>query len=111
MRRLRQAAAILMLITGVSHVLQPFLFGTSTHLLAAAFVGIMYFAIGVALFGQARAALWVGAILPTIGGVLGVIRCITVDANPFTFLHVGIDLLVVPICIYLIWCGKAGKNS
>ena len=47
-----------------------------------------------------RLALWLGAIMPSIGGVLGVYRFLFLHPNPFTIFHVLIDLVVVPICIY-----------
>jgi hypothetical protein len=102
MQRARQTAAVLMLISGVTHVTQLFVYGTSGHVIGATIFGLVYFAVGVALINESRLALWLGAILPTVGGVLGVIRFITLHANPFTVLHVGVDLVVVPICVYLL---------
>ena len=58
------------------------------------------FFIGLFLLRQNQIAFWLGAILPSIGGILGVYRFIFLHPNPFTVFHVVIDLVVVPICIY-----------
>jgi len=108
---LRRIAAILMLLSGVTHVAQLFVYGAPGHVVGASLFGIAYFAIGVALKGQSRAALWLGAIVPAIGGTLGVIRFTTVHANPFSVFHVGIDLVVIPICVYLLLRRPARPRS
>lgn len=100
--RPRSLAATLMLISGVTHVIQLFVYGAAGHVVGAALFGVAYFVIGLGLRGTSRWALWAGAVLPTIGGVLGVVRFTTLHANPFSVFHVGIDLVVVPICIYLL---------
>jgi hypothetical protein len=110
-RRIRRIAAILMLLSGVTHVAQLFVYGAPGHVVGASLFGIAYFAIGVALKGQSRAALWLGAIVPAIGGTLGVIRFATVHANPFSVFHVGIDLVVIPICIYLLLRRPVGPRQ
>ncbi|MGF1490593.1 MAG: hypothetical protein ACFBSE_26170 [Prochloraceae cyanobacterium] len=45
-------------------------------------------------------AFWFGAILPSIGGILGLYRFCFLQANPFTVFHIAIDLIVIPLCIY-----------
>ena len=65
------------------------------HVVTAAAFGVLYFAIGLYLLGPARAALWCGALFPLIGGSLGIYRFIVLQPNPFTVLHVLIDLVVI----------------
>ena len=76
---------------------------------AAAF-GVAYFIIGLMLLRYGRLALWLGAILPTIGGILGLYRFFFLQANGFSIFHVAIDLIVVPICISLLR-KKAGSEA
>lgn len=90
-----------MLLSGITHVSQLFVYGTFDHVIGAAIFGLIYFVIGIALLGRSRKALWMGAILPTIGGILGLVRLMT-HPNPFSIFHIAIDLIVVPICIYLL---------
>ena len=105
--RPRSLAAVLMLISGVTHVAQLFVYGTAGHVIGAALFGVVYFVIGLGLSGRSRWPLWAGTVLPTIGGVLGIVRFTTMHANPFSVFHVCIDLVVVPLCIYLLRTERA----
>ncbi|BAU64427.1 hypothetical protein STA3757_17990 [Stanieria sp. NIES-3757] len=96
---LRKLAGMLMLISGVTHLMQLLVYSLEAHVLGAAAFGIVYLIIGFLLLRSRRLALWLGAILPTIGGILGVYRFLFLHPNSFTIFHVAIDLIVVPICI------------
>lgn len=96
---LRKLAGMLMLISGVTHLMQLLVYSLEAHVVGAAAFGIVYFIIGFLLLRSSRLALWLGAILPTIGGILGVYRFLFLHPNSFTIFHVAIDLIVVPICI------------
>ena len=98
--KLYKLAGILMLISSVTHVVQLQVYPLEHHVIGAAGFGIIYFFIGWFLLRRNQIAFWVGAILPSIGGILGVYRFIFLHPNPFTVFHVAIDLIVIPICIY-----------
>ncbi|MEM7759490.1 MAG: DUF2127 domain-containing protein [Cyanobacteria bacterium P01_A01_bin.40] len=100
MKPLLKLAGILMLISSVTHVVQLQVYPLEHHVIGAAGFGIIYFFIGFFLLRRKRLAFWFGAILPTIGGILGIYRFLFLHPNPFTIFHVIIDLIVVPICIY-----------
>lgn len=100
----RTLAAILLIISSVTHVIQLQVYGVSAQVIAAALFGVAYFIIGYRLLKPGRTALWWGAVLPSIGGVLGIIRFLALHANPFTVFHVLVDLVVVPICIQQLSC-------
>jgi hypothetical protein len=102
MNHLRKVAAVLMMVSGVTHVVQVFVYGTEFSVVFAAVYGAMYFFIGVGLWGHSHTVLWLGAILPAIGGLLGIYRFFFLHNNPFSVFHVLIDLIVVPSCIYLL---------
>ena len=99
-RQLLRLAGILMLISSVTHVVQLQVYPLEHHVVGAAGFGIIYFFIGFFLLRRRRLAMWFGAILPTIGGVLGTYRFFFLHVNPFTVFHVLIDLIVVPVCIH-----------
>ena len=104
-------AGMLMLISGVTHVIQLQVYPLEHHVIGAAGFGIIYFFIGIFLLRRRRWAMWLGAILPTIGGILGLYRFFFLHPNPFTVFHVIVDLIVVPICIhYLRQKQKANYN-
>ena len=111
MKSIRLIAASLMLVSGVTHVIQIPIYGAHGSVVGAAAFGVIYFIIGLFLLGQGRAALWAGTVLPTIGGGLGIYRFFFLHPNPFSILHVLIDLVVIPCCIVLLMQGKACKNG
>jgi hypothetical protein len=100
MRQLLKLASILLIISSVTHVVQLQVYPLEHHVIGAAVFGIIYFFIGLFLLRRNRLAVLLGAIMPSIGGVLGVYRFFLLHPNPFTVFHVVIDLVVVPICIY-----------
>lgn len=98
---IRKLAGILLTISGVTHILQLLVYPPHFHVIGAVIFGIIYLSIGFfILLKNRRIALWFGAILPTIGGILGLYRFFFLQPNPFTIFHILIDLIVVPICIY-----------
>jgi hypothetical protein len=100
--RLCVSAGVLLLISAVTHVAQIFVYGTGAHVLGAAGFGVIYFFIGLFLVMRKRWALWLGVILPPIGGVLGILRFIFRQSTPFIIFHVLVDVVVIIICIYLL---------
>jgi hypothetical protein len=100
MRQLLKLASMLLIISSVTHVVQLQVYPLEHHVIGAAVFGIIYFFIGLFLLRRNRLAVLLGAIMPSIGGVLGVYRFLLLHPNPFTVFHVVIDLVVVPICIY-----------
>jgi len=95
-------AAVLLLISGVTHVSQLFVYERKGSVIGAAAFGVIYLVIGALLLGETRGALWAGAIAPAIGGLLGLYRFLVLHPNPFTIFHLIVDVIVVPICIYLL---------
>lgn len=109
---IRRLAAVLMLVSGVTHVAQLWFYPENRSAWGASVFGAIYFGLGLFLvLSKGRAALWAAAILPSIGGALGVWRFIQMHRNPFSVFHVAIDLIVVPCCIYLLTRrGAASKD-
>ncbi len=110
MNRWIKLAAVLMLISGVTHILQLIFYQEIRTIIGATLFGIIYFIIGIYLWRGASGALWAGAIFPTIGGVLGTYRLLVVHPNPFSAFHVAIDLIVVPICILALRSNRLSRN-
>lgn len=106
----RRIAAVLMLVSGVTHVVQLPIYGAEHSVIGASIFGGIYFLIGLGLLGKSRMALLPGAIFPAIGGVLGVYRFLYLHPNPFSVFHVAVDLVVIPICIFLLWRGKLDET-
>ena len=107
----RKIAAVLMLISGVTHVSQLFVYEAEHSVIGASLFGLIYFMIGLLLLGASRGTLWAGAILPATGGCLGVYRFFFLHTNPFTVFHVAVDLVVVPVCFRLLRNPTRPKKS
>ncbi len=97
----RKLAAVLMLISGVTHVAQLAVYPAKAHVVIAALFGALYFAIGLFLLTPKRAALWCSALFPLIGGILGILRFIK-HPNPFSVFHVIVDIVVIAISVRLL---------
>ena len=102
MIRFRMLAAGLMMLSGVTHVAQLFFYSAEFSVLFAAIYGASYFFIGLGLLSRSEIPLWLGAILPAIGGILGIYPFFFLHSNPFSEFHAAIYIIVVPCCIYLL---------
>lgn len=100
--RLRLLAAVLMAISAATHVVQLVFFRVNLSVVVVALFGVAYLLISVGLFARARMAYWIGAVLPTIGGLLGIYRYLFIQPNAFSVINVLIDVVVVPSCVLLI---------
>lgn len=104
--RLRQMAGALLIISAITHTLQVFVYGGVSGNVAAALYGVMYLVLGASIikYPERSLLLLMCIIIPGIGGIGGVIRFLfmhTHEANYFIILHVIIDMVVVPTCVYL----------
>ena len=100
MKRVHTTAGMLMISSSVIHMLHLTVYPLEYHVIGAAIFGIIYFFIGLFLLGANNLAFWMGAILPSIDGIWGVYRFLSLDPNLFELVHLMSDLIVVSICIY-----------
>jgi hypothetical protein len=102
-RRLRRLAGTLMLASATTHMSEPFIFPVSLVLAGATLFGVAFLAIGIGLFGRGRRVLWWGAVLPLTAAFLGTVLSLRAGAmHPLTRWHLFVDLVVGPICLYLL---------
>ena len=102
--RLRRFAGILMLLSGVTHLSELFVFGFAGPVMAVVVgFGLAFFAIGWHLLRPGRTVLWWGATLPALAAFLGIANSIRLGSlHPYTIWHLAVDLTVFPICILLL---------
>ncbi|MFW9794582.1 MAG: hypothetical protein ACFFEE_09790 [Candidatus Thorarchaeota archaeon] len=96
----------MLILSAFTHTLQVFVYGGVWHNIGAALYGAMYLFLGIGLikFLDRKGLVLLCVILPLIGGVGGVIRFFffhTETANLFIILHVLIDTVVIPACIFI----------
>ena len=72
--KLRYIAGILLVISAITHNIQLFVHGFSSHQIGAALYGAAYGVLGILLlkFKDNKIILLIGIIFPTVGGILGV---------------------------------------
>jgi hypothetical protein len=97
----RKLASALMLFTGVAHVAYVLLAGEAGGGAGAALAGVIYCGIGLALRRPGVWPLWLGALLPALGG-LGGTQLILQRYDAVLLLFVAIDVVVVGCCVYLL---------
>ena len=99
----RKLAAGLMLLSGVTHLSQLLVYSVkAADVIGAALFGVLYLLLGTYLLTPKRAALWLAVVWPAIGGSLAVLRILTVRPNPFSLLHIAIDVVVIALCVRLL---------
>jgi len=102
--RPRLFAAILMLVSGFTHLVQLFVYPAESSLVSGliVFFTLAYFLIGIFLLGRSRLVLWVASVIPGIAAILASIRVATMTVNPLVYFHLAVDIVVVLICIGLL---------
>lgn len=102
LKGIRKLSAALMLLSGVTHLSQLVVYGFALNVIGAATFGAIYLIVGIYLLKPGTLGLWLGSYLPLAGGIMGACRYLLVHNNPFSLFHIGIDLIVVPSCLYLL---------
>ncbi len=97
----RKLASALLLFTGVAHLLHVLVEGEAAGGAGAALAGLVYLGVGLALRRPGAWPLWLGALLPALGG-LGGTQLILARFNAVTLLFVLIDVAVVGCCVHLL---------
>jgi hypothetical protein len=102
-RKFRDLAAALMLLAGVTHVAQLWLYALSGTTVLAALLGMFYFLIALGLAGRSRFSLWVGVMIPGLGAAAGLQFYLSRPPVELTLLNVCINSLVVILCAYTLF--------
>lgn len=99
-----------MLLSGVTHSAH-FLFwdASPTNTPIAAGFGVGYLAVGVLLVRPGPVGLWLGAVLPAIGGILGGLVALG-SPEPLSIIHAAINWVVFPSCIVLLLQGRGAPE-
>ncbi len=109
--RLRWIVAGLMLLSGVTHTAH-FLFwrpSPANTLIAAAF-GVCFFVTGVLLLRSGSIGLWLGAVLPGIGALVGALIALTNPGQWLPVFHAGISAFVWLACVFLLLRSRDGSR-
>ena len=95
--RLRNIAATLLTLSGISHIATLWIRDIDLAALVTALFGAVYLFIGIGLYGQSRFALFTAIIFPGIGAALALK---TYELSSFSTLGIsqlGVDFIVIAI--------------
>lgn len=101
----RGIASLLMLATGAAHVVHFFVLGMAGAAAGLGLFGLFYLAIGVLLRRPGKLGLWLGAVIPALGG-LGGLQLLVGGLTLAMLAYVVMDVVVAAICIALLVRGE-----
>jgi len=105
MKTIRILAEVLLLVTGVLHVIQLLLAKMEPATIVTVIFGVAYLVIAFFLFRAGRIVLWFGAIVPLVGLSLAVVGMFTAPTL-LGGLFITIDVVIIGCCVYLLMKGK-----
>jgi|SRR5665647_563964 len=102
MKTIRNLAGVLLLITGILHIVLYFQTPDDPGIIGVLVFGIIYSIIGLILFNKKVYPLYLGVIIPLIGMTLSIIKFGIPELMSMLGLFKIIGLVVVILCIYLL---------
>ena len=102
-RNLRNLAATLMLLSGLTHVGQLWFVKLGGYALLAALLGMFYLLISLGLSGRSRFTLWLASCLPAAAAYAAVLKPETRLLPTLWFWHIGVDIAVTCLCLYILF--------
>ena len=109
MKTIRILAAVMLLVTGVLHVIQLLLAKLDPATIITVIFGVAYLAIAFFLFRAGRIVLWFGAIVPLVGLLLAVLGMFTAPTL-LGAVFIAIDGVIIACCFYLISKSKQQED-
>jgi|WetSurMetagenome_2_1015567.scaffolds.fasta_scaffold1910753_1 hypothetical protein len=105
MKTIRTLAAVLLLFTGVLHVIQLLLAKLDPGTIITVIFGVAYLIIAFFLFRPGKTVIWFGAILPLVGLLLAVVGMLTTP-TALGVLFIAIDVIIIACCSILLFHKK-----
>jgi hypothetical protein len=102
-RNLRNLAAALMLLSGLTHVGQLWFVKLNGIALLAALLGMFYLLISLGLSGQSRFSLWLATGLPAAAAYAAVLKPETRLLPTLWPWHIAADIAVPCLCLYILF--------
>ncbi len=101
-RNVRNAAAVLMLGAGVSHISQLWLRSVDAETLLFGLLGMYYLVLALGLSGRSRFTLWITTLSVLASAAHGINRWPSGQIDPLLGGHVAVDITVAGLCIYVL---------
>jgi hypothetical protein len=102
-RNLRNLAAALMLMSGLTHIGQLWFVKLDGNVLLAALLGMFYLLVSLGLSGRSRFTLWLASCLPAAAAGAAVLKPETRSLETLWIWHIGADIAVPCLCLYILY--------
>lgn len=102
-RKVRNLAALLFMLSGISHVAQLWFRETDATALFTALLGMLYLLLALGLSGQSRFALWATSASAIAGAAAGRKLLSPTALDPLVIWHFAIDGIVAALCLYVLY--------
>lgn len=102
-RNLRNLAAALMLLSGLTHIGQLWFVKLNGNALLAALLGMFYLLISLGLSGRSRFTLWLASCMPAAAAVAAVLKPETSPLATLWLWHIAADIAVPGLCLYILF--------
>lgn len=102
-RKVRNLAALLLTLLGISHVAQLWLQETDGATLFTALLGMVYLVLALGLSGQSRFALWATSVTAITDIAANGLLMSPDPQDPLVMWHFAIDGIVAALCIYILY--------
>lgn len=102
-RKFRNAAALLMLASGISHVAQLWFSDIDAFHLLEGLLGMYYLLLSLGLSGRSRFTLWITAFSVIANGGYGLGRWLPEQPDLLLAGHILADATVALLCLYILY--------
>ena len=109
--RLRNSAATLLTISGISHIAALWFWDIGGEVLAGALFGGFYLIIGIGLYGQSRFALFTAIIVPATGAWLALNNTAVETLTLLGLAHLSIDFVVILFSAIVLFAVRNNPSS
>lgn len=102
-RKIRNSAALLMMLSGVSHVAQLWFRDLNAATLLTALAGMYFLLLALGLSGQSRFTLWITTISVSAGAVVRTGQLGTAAPDPTLAWHLALDVSIAALCLTILY--------
>jgi hypothetical protein len=102
-RKIRNAAAVLMLAAGISHISQLWMRDIDAPALLLGLVGMYYLVLALGLSGRSRFTLWITSVSVIASASWGIEQWSPRPLDPLLSGHILADITVACLCLYILY--------
>lgn len=108
-RRVRNAAAALMLASGISHIAQLWFSDADAYTLLLGLLGMYYLVLALGLSGRSRFTLWITVASVVASGAFGLAQWSPQEPEILLAWHIVADATAALLCIYVLYQNRYSR--